>query len=74
MGQLESLRELNNAESKINKKIKKLSYAIVVYSDGRFSEAWDIDTLHIEIIWNLHSLVLVHYTLFQTCDALACLL
>jgi hypothetical protein len=30
--------------------------------------------LHIEFAWKLHSLVLVHFTLFQACDALACLL
>jgi hypothetical protein len=36
MGQLESLRKLNIAESKIK---EKKNYAIVVHSDGKFSEA-----------------------------------
>jgi hypothetical protein len=38
MGQLESLRELNIAESKINERIKE-KYANVVHSNGKFSEA-----------------------------------
>jgi hypothetical protein len=37
MGQLESLRELNIAESKI--KERKEKYANVVHSNGKFSEA-----------------------------------
>jgi hypothetical protein len=37
MGQLESLRELNIAESN-NKRKEKKSYAIVVHSDRKFSE------------------------------------
>jgi hypothetical protein len=73
MGQLESLRELNIAESKIKER-RKEKYANVVHSNGKFSEAWDVETLNIEIIWKLHSFVLVHFTLFRTCDVLTCLL
>jgi hypothetical protein len=39
MGQLESLRKLNIAESKIKERKKKKNYAIVVHSDRKFSEA-----------------------------------
>jgi hypothetical protein len=39
MGQLESLRELNIAESKIKERRKKKKYANVVHSNGKFSEA-----------------------------------
>jgi hypothetical protein len=38
MGQLESLRELNIAESKIKERSKE-KYANVVHSNGKFSEA-----------------------------------
>jgi hypothetical protein len=38
MGQLESLRELNIAESKIKER-RKEKYANVVLSNGKFSEA-----------------------------------
>jgi hypothetical protein len=38
MGQLESLREINIAESKIKER-KKKNYTIVVHSDGKFNKA-----------------------------------
>jgi hypothetical protein len=62
MGQLESLRELNIAEPN-NKRKKKKSMPLLFILMRTFSESWDIETLYIEIIWKLHSFVLVHFTL-----------
>ena len=64
MGQLESLRELSITEPNNRKWIRE-KYAIVVHSDENSSEAWNMETLHIKIIWKLHNLVLIHFTLLQ---------
>jgi hypothetical protein len=70
MGQLESLRELNTAEPN-NKRKNKKSMPLLFILIGL---PVNLETLHIEIVWKLHSLVLVHFTLFRACDVLACLL
>jgi hypothetical protein len=73
MGQLESLRELNTAEPNNKIKIKK-NMPVLFTLIGLLVNLEILETLHIEFVWKLHSLMLVHFTLFRACDALACLL